>query len=255
MAKETLYFTHDFGARNDPKMINLQIKHGMLGIGCYWCIVEILNEQGGEIPLEYERIGFELRVDTNVLKSVINDFDLFIIDDKILSSKSVLRRIEIRQSKSTKARESVSKRWEKDIKNTNVFKNDTNVSKNDTIKERKERKENKYNKEEKDECGVEVINNHPVYQTPNKSDFIFSYEETKLDFEKSVQWLEVVAMQTGYTKEYVLSDGLKFIDDLNFQGKFPRNISDTKSYFANSIKKRSISDRQSRSRQSKIPMI
>ena len=143
MGKETLYFTHDFGARNDPKMINLQIKHGMLGIGCYWCLIEIMNEQGGEIPLEYERIGFELRIDTNVLKSIVNDFGLFVIEDNILSSMSVLRRMEIRNEKSAKARESINKRWDKYRDKTNVSEKDTNVPKNDTIKERKERKEKK----------------------------------------------------------------------------------------------------------------
>lgn len=148
MSKEALYFTHDYGARNDPKMINLQIKHGMTGIGCYWCIVEMLFEEGGEIPLEYERIAFALRLDTNVIKSIIEDFGLFVFEENMISSKSVIKRIEIRNEKSLKAKESVNHRWDKykrntneSINDTNINKIDTNVLKNDTIKERKERKE------------------------------------------------------------------------------------------------------------------
>jgi len=140
MAKESLYFTHDYGARNDPKLINLQIKHGMTGIGCYWCLVEMLFEQGGEIPLDYDRIGFTLRTDTNVIKSIIEDFNLFIFADNLISSKSVIKRIEIRNEKSLKAKESINYRWNAYKRNTNVSDNDTNVNENDTIKEIKERK-------------------------------------------------------------------------------------------------------------------
>lgn len=149
MAKETLYFTHDYGARNDPKMINLQIKHGMEGVGCYWCIVEMLYENGGDIPLEYERISFVLRTNEETIRSIINDFGLFIFYDGFLSSNSVLDRIEIRNAKSIKARESVNKRWEEHRKNTNVLKNYTNVRKNDTIKEIKEKKVKENNENEK----------------------------------------------------------------------------------------------------------
>lgn len=144
MAKESLYFTHDYGARNDPKLINLQIKHGMAGLGCYWCIVEMLFEEGGEIPLEYERIAFTLRIDTNVIRSIIEDFNLFVFEENMISSKSVLKRIEIRNEKSQKAKESVNHRWDKYKRNTNeseintnVQKTDTNEGKKDTIKERK----------------------------------------------------------------------------------------------------------------------
>ena len=113
MAKDTFYFTHDFGARNDPKMINLQIKYGMSGIGCYWCLVEMLFEEGGEVPLEYERLSFSLRMDTNIVRSIIEDFGLFIFSDNMISSNSVLKRIRIRNEKSLKAKESINLRWNK----------------------------------------------------------------------------------------------------------------------------------------------
>lgn len=155
MSKESLYFTHDYGARNDPKLINLQIKHGMAGLGCYWCIVEMLFEEGGEIPLEYERIAFSLRIDTNVIKSVIEDFGLFIFEENMISSNSVLKRIEIRNEKSLKAKESVNHRWDKYRKQTNEQKTNTNVSiintnvnKNDTRKKGNKGKEIKERKKE-----------------------------------------------------------------------------------------------------------
>ena len=135
--KETFYFSHDYNARSDPKLINLQIKHGMFGYGCYWSIIEMLYEQGGEMPLEYERMAYVLRTDENAIRSIINDFDLFIFSDNNLSSSSVLRRISERKEKSVKAKESINKRWEKHRTDTNVSKTDTNELKNDTIKESK----------------------------------------------------------------------------------------------------------------------
>ena len=81
MTKGTFYFRHDCNARTDRKLINLSMKHGMQGIGIYWCVVEMLYEEGGYLPLEYERISFELRTDTKVIQDVIQGFELFNYDD------------------------------------------------------------------------------------------------------------------------------------------------------------------------------
>ena len=233
MAKEALYFTHDFGARNDPKMINLQIKHGMLGVGCYWSIVEMLFEQGGEIPLEYERISFELRTDTNVLKSVINDFGLFIIQDEMLSSKSVLARLEIRNSKSAKARESVNNRWNKYRENTNVQKTDTNVLKNDTIKERKEIKEIKVN-----------------------SEFDYLGSKNILTSENEKGWRETIMMLSPIKSEPKLISKInEFLLLQSANGFFPNEITDTKRYFANWIRSQKPEPHTERKSREKNPVI
>jgi hypothetical protein len=92
----------------------------MAGIGCYWCIVEMLFEEGGEIPLEYERISFELRSDNDTIKSVIHDFELFGFDDKQFWSDRALQELQERCTKSAKARESIEKRWNKK-RNTTVI--------------------------------------------------------------------------------------------------------------------------------------
>jgi len=131
------YFSHDYGARNDRKMTRLVMKHGMQGIGIFWCIIEMLYEEGGYLPLEYERITFELRTEYDIVKSVIHDFDLFEFDNDLFYSNSILTRLGERAEKSEKARESINARWDKYRKNkdnTNVIRtyNDSN-----TIKEKK----------------------------------------------------------------------------------------------------------------------
>lgn len=135
MSKETFYFSHDYNARADRKIVNVIMKHGMTGIGVYWCLVEMLYEEGGYMPTEYERISFELRTDTKVIQSIINDFELFKTDLDKFWSDAVLERLQERCDKSEKARESINKRWNKYRNNTNVIRSN---DKRNTIKERKE---------------------------------------------------------------------------------------------------------------------
>lgn len=111
MNKKLYYFSHDLNARSDRKMINLRMKHQMTGVGVYWCIVEMLYQEFGYLPFECERIAFELQVDCEIVRSVIEDFDLFTISGGIVSSVSVLERLKEMENKSKKASESASKRW------------------------------------------------------------------------------------------------------------------------------------------------
>jgi hypothetical protein len=134
MGKETFYFSHDYNARADRKLVNVIMKHGMQGIGVYWCLVEMLYEEGGYMPTEYERISFELRTDTKVIQSIILDYELFKTDADKFWSDAVLDRLRERCEKSEKARESINKRWQKIKDNTNVIR--TNEDRN-TIKESK----------------------------------------------------------------------------------------------------------------------
>jgi hypothetical protein len=119
--KQAYYFSHDYNARGDRKLVNLFMRYGMEGIGSFWCLVEMLYEEGGYLPLEYDRFAFELRTNIKIVKSIINDFDLFVNDGSKFCSMSVLARLRKRYDKSEKARESVQKRWSKVEKDTIVL--------------------------------------------------------------------------------------------------------------------------------------
>jgi len=112
--KETYYFSHDYNARSDEKIIELIMVHGMQGYGIYWSIIENLYNNANALQTHYKRIAFELRVSEDMVKSVVNDFNLFTIDGEIFFSKSVLQRLEKRTEISEKARKSAEKRWGKD---------------------------------------------------------------------------------------------------------------------------------------------
>jgi len=114
MAKETFYFSHDYNTRSDAKIKNLLKKHKALGYGIYWMIVEDLYNNANALQTDYEVIAYDLRVDEDLIESVVNDFDLFVVNNGFFGSKSIEYRLNKRAEKSRKARESANKRWNKD---------------------------------------------------------------------------------------------------------------------------------------------
>lgn len=129
--KDTFYFSHDYNARSDDKTKRLIRKHGILGYGIYWAIVEDLYNNANALQTDYEGIAFDLRVDAEIIESIINDFDLFIVDGEEFGSMSVQNRIDARNKKSKKARENANKRW---AKNANAMRPQCDRN---AIKERK----------------------------------------------------------------------------------------------------------------------
>ncbi|MFZ1786733.1 MAG: Lin1244/Lin1753 domain-containing protein [Saprospiraceae bacterium] len=109
--KDTFYFSHDYNSRNDIKIKKLIQKHGMCGYGLFWAIVEDLYQNDNRVPLDYDTLAFEYRVDESLIKSIINDFNLFVFDDNFFGSMSIEKRIDERDKKSSKARESAKARW------------------------------------------------------------------------------------------------------------------------------------------------
>ena len=131
--KDTFYFQHDYNARKDPKIIRLMQKHGLSGLGAFWCIVETLYERGGKIPIdEYNCISFDLHASDELIESVINDFDLFKSDGKVFWSNSVLDRLNRRKEISEKRKVAILKRWKSVENEIHQYKSNTNVLENDT---------------------------------------------------------------------------------------------------------------------------
>jgi hypothetical protein len=111
MNKETYYFSHDYTARTDAKIKKLLQKHGYLGYGIYWALIEDLYLNDNCIQYDIECIAFDLRTNEMIIESIINDFNLFELSNQTFSSISVQKRMEKRNEKSEKASISASKRW------------------------------------------------------------------------------------------------------------------------------------------------
>jgi hypothetical protein len=132
--KDTFYFSHDYNARNDSKIKKLLSKHGFLGYGLFWAIIEDLYNNANALPTDYDSIAFDLRTDKKIIQDIITGFDLFVIDGDIFGSHSIEKRLEHRNEKSLKARQSALKRWNKDA-NALRTQSDSNAIKESIVKE------------------------------------------------------------------------------------------------------------------------
>ena len=117
------YFSHDVNARHDEKLIALRMKYNWLGYGLYWAIIEKLCDSGMYYKLnkDYNLLAYDLRADASTIKSIIEDFGLFVFTDdgKYLYSESLLKRMEIKDDKIKKLSEAGkkgnAKRWGNDV--------------------------------------------------------------------------------------------------------------------------------------------
>ncbi len=127
MSKSQSYFSHDSNARNDEKVISVRMKYGMEGYGIYFGIIERLRECADyKCVKDYNIIAFDLRVDANKIKSVIEDFGLFVFTDdgKYFYSGSFIKRMEplenLREQRRLAGLKSAEKRAKKKEESTTV---------------------------------------------------------------------------------------------------------------------------------------
>jgi hypothetical protein len=186
MKKDTYYFSHDYNARTDIKIKRLIAKHGYEGYGLYWAIIEDLYQNANALPMDCESIAFDLRTNENIVNSIINDFDLFIINDGLFGSLSVQRRLIERDERSSKARDSAFKRWNKDA---NVMQSH---SEGNAIKERK-------GKEMKEKDNI-------------KFDFKKSLLELNIDTKLVDEWIKVRKAKRAVNTETAFN---RFVIEVN----------------------------------------
>jgi hypothetical protein len=217
MAKDTFYFSHDYNARNDIKIKKLISKHGFLGYGLYWALIEDLYNNANALPTDYECIAFDLKCNEDVLISIINDYELFTFDSGFFGSLSVQRRLNERNSKSDKARQSAFNRWNLSERNANALQTQCDSN---AIKERK---------------GKEKKVNTPVKISFDKS-LIFDKNEFKNTFpdwskEKLKHYYEAAERYSGEGNKYVnwakAIQGWASKDELQGKLKFNNHTEET----------------------------
>jgi len=167
MKKEAYYFSHDANAKDDPKILQLRMELGWEGYGLFWALIELLrNESDHRMRTHYKSIAFALQTQEDSIKRIINDFDLFGLDDQYFWSESLLKRMELKEERSEKARESAKKRWNRDndanAMRTHSERNaDAMQLKESKVKEIKEKeiKESKVNEDSHNEIFRKLWNN------------------------------------------------------------------------------------------------
>lgn len=141
MKDKTYYFPHDYNARNDPKLQDVLIEHGAAGLGVFWCIVELLYEQGGELLLKScKSIAFVLHQECAMVESVVKDFGLFDNNGETFWSNSVNKRLGKRQQISERRKQAALTRWQSEANQQKQSNSDANAMQNDA--KEKNRKEN-----------------------------------------------------------------------------------------------------------------
>ena len=96
--KETFYFSHDYNASQDAKILNMRSVLGWEGYGLYWQLVERLAEANGKLSFEdIKGISFACCVDESKLISLINDFSLFEKDNTHFWSKRLFEHLKKRE--------------------------------------------------------------------------------------------------------------------------------------------------------------
>lgn len=133
MAKDTLWFPHDYNARNNDKMHELIDEYGSLGYGEYWIIAEMLHEEGSsriELTERFYRVRAKAaRMAIDTYKVFIEDcsskYQLMIVKDGFLEMDRVERNKEkrtiLKNGRSEAGKVGAAKRW---AKNGNCHQNE-----------------------------------------------------------------------------------------------------------------------------------
>ena len=102
---EKQYFPHEIGARNNPKLQALEMSMGKAGKGLWWDVVDYMYECDGTLPADYRLLSYVLHCDAEDLRRVVEDFDLFVIADGIITKAGVQERIDRRNAAAEQKRE------------------------------------------------------------------------------------------------------------------------------------------------------
>ena len=122
------YFSHDSNARNSDKLMKVRMKLGAEGYGIFFMLIERLREEEDyKSTIDYDTLAFDLRVDPEKVKQVVENYDLFKFteDGKYFYSDSFNERMEMMDLKRKKLAEAgkkgAEKRWGNKPKDSNVI--------------------------------------------------------------------------------------------------------------------------------------
>ena len=196
------YFSHDYNATLDPKIIALLGDYGAVGYGIYWRIVEMLHaENEHKLPLKeyiYKALAQQMVTSVEQVSAIVRDcidiYDLFIECDGCFYSKRVNDNIqkmeEIKEKRSKAGKISAERR-----KNaTNVEQSLTSVQQNSTSVQQNLTQSNKIKEKkikEKKEKEIKENNNKEEIKKEEKKKFSFDFSNFDENFIEHVNsWLE-----------------------------------------------------------------
>ncbi len=255
MKQGTYYFSHDYNVRSDYKIKRLISTHGYLGYGIYWALVEDLYNNSNRLLTDYKIIARDLNCDEKIVKSVVEDFNLFVIRDNEFYSDSIARRLKEIQKKRKILQKNAKMRWQKNNANAMQLQSKSNaiaMQKQCNKKKRKEnkRKENKINKininkdtntsNPSDSDLVSVVNkwnnfakNHNLPQVMKitdrrKSGILNRLLESEFDFDKILDKIQGSDFLLGKSSDWRVDFDFVFLSRNNYikilEGKYDKKV-------------------------------
>jgi hypothetical protein len=143
MKNKSYYFSHDYNAANDTKVLFLRHQLGMEGYGIYWFIIERLADAGGKLPIDLIPVLAMQMHSTDIkVKGVVMQFDLFKIEEGEFWSERLNDHLGLRAKLSQSGKNGAISRWKNGEVN-GVAIGEVNANK----RKEKEIKENTNNKD------------------------------------------------------------------------------------------------------------
>jgi len=134
MKKSTYYFSHDYNASNDVKILFMRQQLGMEGYGIYWFLIEHLADAGGKLPLKIIPVlAMQMHSQEVKVRAVISEFELFQIVHEDFFSVRLIEHLVVRNTFSESGKLGAAKRWNRQansIPNSDPNAKESKVNKN-----------------------------------------------------------------------------------------------------------------------------
>ena len=143
--KEAYYFSHDSNARHDPKILAMRSVFGAKGYGWYWIIIEMMREEQNYMIKKSKylwnilsmQLGCEIDEAEEFVLACIQEFELFVDDNEYIWSSSLLRRMEVKESKQTarknRAQKAAKARWNSSQNKQNNHQKSSSIAEKDML--------------------------------------------------------------------------------------------------------------------------
>ena len=172
---------------DSPEVMRARMEHGMAAYGIYVALMQLLEEDvNHKMSKDYSMIAYEMRVDVSVVQSVVEDFDLFEVEEESFYSKELSDIIEqnrkVSEARARAGRAGGAAKARNFAENTkqssskcqaNARKNVANAT---SLKENENEKENlppktpiKEKDKEKENCLSRRLSSNELFLTPERT--------------------------------------------------------------------------------------
>lgn len=215
------YFSHDSNARNSDKLMKVRMKLGAEGYGIFFMLIERLREEEGyKSTIDYNTLAFDLRVEPEKVKQVVEDYDLFKFteDGKYFYSDSFNERMEMMDAKRKKRAEAgkkgAEKRWENRQNDSNAIAM-LKQSQCDTNGEPMAFDSNKIKLNKIKLNKTKLNKNKVVVSETNEAENLADEPATTTEQKQISDVLNFYENHFGMTSDYIRQSILKWCNDLN----------------------------------------